>query len=266
MAHRAAAAGLAWAAVNASSAMLDERLDEVYRTHPGGFVAARDRLVKELRAAGDREAAERVRKLRRPTVAAWLVNRAALSAPKAVEGFAEASRRLEDAQVRALEGGDEGGSEWRGAAAREREAAAAVLAAAEAAAREDGHPATKRALELVDETLRAASADEDLRGRVVAGRVERERSAATLGTPVLADVPRRRAPPAKAREAGRARRELARLERQLADATAREERLRSRADEAADALRRAKEDLADARRRAAGVRRQVKAAQQRADR
>ena len=76
------------------NAASSQRVDELYREHPEGFVAGRDRLVKELRGAGDREEAERARKLRRPTVAAWLINRAALSSPTQLEELAEASRQL----------------------------------------------------------------------------------------------------------------------------------------------------------------------------
>ncbi|MGH2993081.1 MAG: hypothetical protein ACRDL1_06055, partial [Solirubrobacterales bacterium] len=152
-----------------STAASDDRLDELYREHPEGFVAGRDQLAKDLRAAGDRDEAGRVKKLRRPTVAAWLINRAALTAPARVEEFAEASRQLEDAQGRALEGKDEGAAKWRAAAEREREATGAVVEATEAGARDAGHPASARALELVGETLRAATGDPALRERVLHG-------------------------------------------------------------------------------------------------
>ncbi|MGH2960863.1 MAG: hypothetical protein ACRDL3_01515, partial [Solirubrobacterales bacterium] len=98
----------------------EERLDELYREPPEGFVARRDRLAKELRDAGDRAQAERVKKLRRPTVAAALINRAAHTSPRLLEDFAAASSQLEEAQGRALEGESEGAVEWRAAAERER--------------------------------------------------------------------------------------------------------------------------------------------------
>jgi hypothetical protein len=241
----------------------DQRLDELYREHPEGFVAGRDRLAKDLRTAGDRDEAGRVKKLRRPTVAAWLINRAALTAPARVEEFAEASRQLEDAQGRALEGKDEGAAEWRAAAEREREATGAVVEATEAGARDAGHSASGRALELVGETLRAATGDPELRERVLRGRVDREQSAATLGTPAVG-APRKRAGSAKRRGLGQAGRELERLEGELADATAREERLRARVERTADALRDEKAKLADSKRETAALKRRVKAAERRA--
>jgi hypothetical protein len=243
----------------------DERLNELYRDHPDEFVAGRNQLAKEIRAAGDRDEAERVRKLRRPTVAAWLINRAALTSPSRLEEFAEASRRLEEAQGKALEGKDEGASEWRAAAERETEATGAIVEIADSGARDAGHPPSQRALELVVETLRAASGDPELRERVLRGRVEREQSAATLGTLTVGPPPKRERRSAKQRGIAQARRELQRLRDELADATEREETLRARVEQTTQTLRREKTKLADSKRETAALKRQVKAAERRAN-
>jgi hypothetical protein len=258
--------------VTKSQAAADERLDELYREHPDGFVAGRNELAKELRAAGERDEAERVKKLRRPSAAAWLINRAALTSPKALAEFAEASQALEQAQTRALEGEDEGGVEWRAAAEREREAAAAVVESAVKAATDAGQKTGQRALELVNETLRAAAADPELRERVLRGRVEREQSAATLGTPALTSVQdldrgaaKRQAAARARREATQAQRELGRLEGELADAEAHQERMQAHVNQTTQTLKQAKSKLADAKRETAKLRREVKAAQRRAE-
>ena len=246
----------------------EQRLDELYREHPESFVAGRDRLAKDIRAAGERDEADRVGKLRRPTVAAWLINRAALSSPSELERFAEVSRELEEAQNRALDGSEDAVDEWRAAAAQERDTAAAIVELADRLARDDGHPASGRALELVVETLRAAAADAGLRERVVGGRVEREQSGATLGTPMAAPPSGRGSGAAKRsakrRGVAQARRELKRLEDELEAARAREGRLRTRVDETAEALRRERARLAESKRATAALRRQVKAAERRA--
>lgn len=244
--------------------MSDPRTDGLYLEHPAGFVAGRNRLVKDLRAAGERDEAERIRKLRRPTVAAWLINGAALSSPEVMKRFAEASRELEEAQRRALEGEAEGTAEWRAAAGREREATEAVVEFAASRAREVGHPPSERAVELAAGTLRAASGDPELRGRVLAGRVEREQSAATLGTLAAAPPRRRESGSAKRRDVAQARRELNRLEGEMADATEREERWRERVDRTAEALREEKKRLSETRREVAALRRRLKSAEQRA--
>jgi hypothetical protein len=242
----------------------EERLDELYRGHPEEFVAARNELAKELRAAGDRDAAERIKKLRRPSAAAWLINLTALSSPEPLEEFADASRRLEEAQARALEGDEGAVDDWRAAAAREREASGAVVEAAASLARADGHPAGRRALELAGETLQAAAGDADLRGRVLRGRVEREQAATTLGTPAVAPTRRRSSGSTKRREASLARREVERLTDELEDAAAREERLRESVDRMTETLRDEKARLAEAKRETASLRRQVKAAERKA--
>jgi hypothetical protein len=259
--------------VTKSQAAADERLDELYREHPDGFVAGRNELAKQLRAAGERDEAERVKKLRRPSAAAWLINRAALTSPKSLAAFAEASQALEKAQARALEGEDDAAAEWRSAAERERGAAAAVVEAARKAAGDAGHKAGQRALELVDETLLAAAADAELRERVLRGRVEREQSAATLGTPALASLPdlgrgaaKRQSAARARREASQARREVDRLQSELDDAEGRQERLQAQVDQTAETLKQVKAKLADAKRETAQLRRQTKAAARRAER
>ena len=187
----------------------------------------------------------------------------ALTTPGEVEEFVGSSRRLEDAQRRALEGEDAEAAGWRAAAERDREATAALVDAARDGARDAGHPASDRALELVGETLRAAATDPELRERVRHGRVEREQSAATLGTLGVAPAPApRRAPaPEKRRQVAAAGRELRRLERELSAAAAREERQRGRVERATDTLRAEKERLAESKRATAELRRQVKAAE-----
>ncbi len=56
---------------------------ELYRNAPEGFIAARDSLAKRLREDGRDADADDVKKLRRPTVAAWALDRLADVAPDA---------------------------------------------------------------------------------------------------------------------------------------------------------------------------------------
>lgn len=241
----------------------EERVDELYREHPEGFVAGRDSLANGMRQAGEGDEAKRVKKLRRPTAAAWAINRAALTAPRQAEEFADASRRLEAAQAKALEGSEADASEFRAAAGRETEARAALVDAADRGARDAGHPLSDRSLELVIETLRAATADADLRDRVVRGRVEREQSAATLGA-IPAGRPRRRERRSgERRRRARGQRELERLEDELAEATAREQRLAAQVERTTEALREEKRRLTETKREASALKRRVASARRR---
>ena len=53
----------------------------LYRLPLAEFVPARDQLARQLRAAGDREAARQVASLRRPSISAWAANQLAQAAP-----------------------------------------------------------------------------------------------------------------------------------------------------------------------------------------
>ena len=72
-------------AMGGSSRELERRLDDVYRAPPEEFVEARDRVAKDLRDGGDREAADQVKRARKPTAPAWLVNRTSLDHPRRVK-------------------------------------------------------------------------------------------------------------------------------------------------------------------------------------
>jgi hypothetical protein len=251
-----------------SEIRVDERLDALYRDPPSAFVAGRDRLAREARDAGRREEAERIKALRRPSAAAWLINVAALSAPDLLAAFAEASRRLGEVQGRALDGDEDAVAEWRAAAAREREASRAVVDAGRSLAVETGAKVSPRAVESAAETLQAAAGDPDLRDRALRGRLEREESAPTLGIP--AGTTSRRTDTdtgsgsARRREAAAARREVERLRQELDDAIDREERMRESVERTSETLRHEKARLAEAKRETASLRRKVKTAERKA--
>lgn len=145
--------------------------DALYVEPPGGFVIARDALVKQLRAAGDRAGAARVRALRRPTRAAWAVNVAVRDHPDAAQELSAAARRLGDAQRELLAGGDR--SRLREAQARADAACDVLIAAAPVT-----DPPT---LETVRQTFRAATVDADALAEVTSGRLLRERVASGFG-------------------------------------------------------------------------------------
>ncbi len=122
---------------------LEARLDALFAGEPGEFTAARTALVKDLRAAGEREEAERVGALRRPTKLATELNRLAREEPDALEAAIAAEEALARAQE-AMLGGRAGADELTAAAQAEGAAIAAlsgdvaVRAAIRAAARREG--------------------------------------------------------------------------------------------------------------------------------
>ena len=64
------------------------------------FTAARDELAQRLRSDGDPEEAKKVAKLRKPSVAAWALNRAARSNPELVGRLVDSHKMLRQAGSR----------------------------------------------------------------------------------------------------------------------------------------------------------------------
>jgi hypothetical protein len=78
----------------------ERRLDELYRGAPEEFTSARNGLAAELKAAGGAEGAAEVKRLKRPTQAAWVVNRLSLDHPDETKALLDSADRLRDAQSR----------------------------------------------------------------------------------------------------------------------------------------------------------------------
>jgi len=86
-----------------------ERLDEqlahqLLATPPDEFVAARNALVKQLKAEGERDQAAEVGSMRRPAWVDWALNVTAAEHPADVERFADAAEAMRDAQRSAVTG------------------------------------------------------------------------------------------------------------------------------------------------------------------
>lgn len=158
-----------------------EVADRLYTVPPDRFVAARAEAVAAALEAGERERAAAVGKLRKPTVAAWLVNLLAIERPEQVRELTELSAALRSAQ-RALRG-----AELRELTTRRRTVVARLVAQArELAVR--ANPALARAklpLAEVEETLGAALAEPEAADAVRSGRLTR-----TLDYAGFGEVPR----------------------------------------------------------------------------
>jgi hypothetical protein len=131
---------------------LDEIVRELYVLPPTNFVAARNELVRQARAAGSRDVAERLQGLRRPTRSAWLVNLLARD-PVAMQRLSALGRELRDAQTGLA------GAELRSLAEQRRQLIADLLDRAQAHAAESGVRVTPAVLSEVEATLQAALVD-----------------------------------------------------------------------------------------------------------
>jgi hypothetical protein len=131
---------------------LDEIVRDLYVLPPTDFVAARNELVRQARAAGSREVADRLQHLRRPTRSAWLVNLLARDTT-AMQRLSTLGRELRDAQTELAH------TELRHLAEQRRQLIADLLDQAQAYATAAGVRLSPSVLSEVANTLQAALVD-----------------------------------------------------------------------------------------------------------
>jgi hypothetical protein len=158
-----------------------EVVERLYAAPPDGFIAARAEAAKQAHASGDEAAAREIGKLRKPTVAAWLVNLLAIRRPDLIAELADLSAALRKAQ-RELRG-----DQLRELSAQRREVVSAVVDEARklAVKAQPGLGKAKLPLAEVETTLNAALADEEVADIVRSGRLVRSVEYAGFG-----EVPR----------------------------------------------------------------------------
>jgi hypothetical protein len=206
---------------------LERKLDELYRGAPEDFTSGRNELAAELKAAEAAEAAAEVRRLKRPTQAASVVNRLSLDHPDETKALLDAADRLRNVQSRLGAAGS--GERLREAIRVEREAFERLIELA----RQMGPGPSAATLERVGETLRAAGADKEVGRLVRTGRLERERRAFSVTGGAAPARGRAGIQSAKypSRELKEARAALAKLRRREKRARTEQQRaLRRRAD------------------------------------
>jgi hypothetical protein len=207
--------------------------DALYALDPAEFVAARNDLVRRLRAAGRRDEAAVVAKRRRPSPVAWALDFVARHDPELLERALAASVRLRDATEAAVTGD---ATELRLAMAEDRAANDAVV---ELAVRRLGNrgPAARPQLAA---TLQAAALDDEVGAELRRGVLASDHEAPAFGWPGFEGLEAGPATPATKRSAPSGlprgqRREIERGERGRAEGRAQERRRRARRE--ADAAR-----------------------------
>ena len=135
----------------------DTVAEALYAGEPGEFVASRTAAARDATAAGDRELAARIRALRKPTRAAFVINRLARDGATSLTELAALGQRLREAHTNLA------GPELRDLAHRRHELVRHIMADAphlsDAVARE------------VEETLEAVVADPSVAELALAGRL-----------------------------------------------------------------------------------------------
>jgi hypothetical protein len=252
-----------------SEAVFDEARAALYREPPEDFVAARDRLVRELRGRKERELASRVARLRRPPLSLWLANRLHEVAGPQLRELFSAGGELQAAQASAASGDAGARRRFRELIGRHSQLIDGLVRAGLALSEEQGHGSGEEVGRRLAATLRAASTEPGDAGRaLLEGRLEAEMEpggfalvtsppsgagfgarepAGTAGTPAAGvgegerDQSRESALETAAR-AAEARRAAVESERAAMAARSRAEELSHRADALAREARKAREE------------------------
>ena len=170
---------MVWADVAGKRDSLKDSIDRLYGLPLDEFTPARDAAAKEWRAEKDREGAETLKRLRKPNLVAWSLNRVRRADADTVEELIAAGERLQEAQRQLVSGGERG--LLRDASADERRLVGRVadLATAELAAA--GHAADTGMQSKLFATLHAAAANAEVRALLAEGRLVRDHELSDLG-------------------------------------------------------------------------------------
>jgi hypothetical protein len=196
---------------------LDQALDELYGSAPEAFVAERKRLANELKSAGRDADAGELSKLRKPTIAAWAMNRLARDQRRDIDLLLDSGHRMRTAQAGVLRG--DARETFEQAQRTERDTIARLVHAA--AKLLDG--ASPTILEQIAASLHAAAVSEGGRELLASGRFEKpltlEGFDALAGlAPPPSKRPAKAKPSRDAQELKQARAELAAARKRLRDA------------------------------------------------
>jgi hypothetical protein len=155
---------------------LEDVAQRLYGLLPEDFTAARDQAARDAKANGDREGAAAITALRRPSLAAWLVNALVRHRAEELEQLLALGDALRSAQLSLV------GDDVRTLSRQRQQLIAAVGRQARALARELGHPVSEDVGQEVEQTLGAAMADPQIAEAVRSGRLTSPTSYAGLGT------------------------------------------------------------------------------------
>jgi len=229
---------------------VEEGLDRLYSVPLEQFTVERDALARALRSH-DKEAAARVKSLRRPTVTAWALNRLARDSPGELAALFDADAALARSQREGAgrEALAEAGRARREIIRRLVASAASILAAA-------GHPDSPAGRDRLTQSLSAVAIDQEGREALARGRLTRDLTPSSLWESAPAEVD-----PAMERRQDLQRRaeEVAAEVRRLDNEAAALEAEADRADRAARAARAA---ATEARRKAAEAAKRAEEAEQ----
>jgi hypothetical protein len=241
---------------------LDDVAARLYGLPLEDFTRERDAAARELRKAKERETADAVAKLPKPSQGSWAANMLAREHRDLVDALLAAGDELRAAQEDAVAG--KGAGALRDAGAAQRAAVEALVDAAKEL-RPAGRKPSAQMLDRLRTTLHAAATDDDVRTALDEGRLVEDATGAgawglTAGGDAPAVAPRRERKAAAPRKKGEDREAAARERKE------REERLEAERERRAQLEAELREARAERRSRERELERAEKAAERAAKR
>jgi peptidoglycan hydrolase CwlO-like protein len=155
--------------------------EELYSLQPDEFTGTRNQWAKQTKADGDPELAKRVTELRKPSMAAWVVNMMMRLQGEQMSQVLELGASLRQAQE------ELDGDALRELTKQRRQLTTAVTTQGRELARELGHKVTETVADQVQGTLHAAMVDEDAAAAVRSGLLVGAITATGVGTADVVD-------------------------------------------------------------------------------
>ena len=155
--------------------------EELYGVLPGEFTGTRNQWAKQTKADGDAELAKRVQELRRPSVAAWVVNMLMRHQGEQMTQVLELGSSLRQAQS------DLDADALRELTRQRRQLTTAVTHQGRVLAAELGQKVTDAVADQVEGTLHAAMVDEQAAAAVRSGMLVAALTATGVGTADVVD-------------------------------------------------------------------------------
>ena len=246
---------------------LDEIAGELYALAPNEFTSARNERVKQLRQAGDKELAQQIGALAKPTMVGWLANQLVREYPDEMGALLELGASLREATANLA------GDQLKELSRQQRQVVHALVQQARGLARSAGHPASEDTARGLEETLHAALADQGAAEELAAGRLTGvlSRTGFPADTPAAAAQPKPKEDLAKAAKDAKAAHEKAQAELEaangaLTELTDRVEELKHQLEDATEQQRAAQRRVREAREAAERAERIARKAEARLDR
>jgi hypothetical protein len=161
----------------------DEIADELYGKPRTDFIAARETRAREAATAGRSELAAALRRLRRPTAAAWLANVLVRSRPRALAQLLELAAQIQGAQAQL------DGTALRRLSEQRRQLVADLSNEARRLAADQGQSVNEAVIRELEQTLDAASFDPAAAAELQAARLTSALAYSGMGFPPPGGAP-----------------------------------------------------------------------------